>query len=56
MHDSLAVAGFLDPSLLKWKQYYVDVETAGELTAGETLGYSPNPGFTAASGMETQVE
>jgi inosine-uridine nucleoside N-ribohydrolase len=44
MHDSLAVAGFLDPSILKWKEYYVDVETAGELTAGETLGYSPNVG------------
>lgn len=44
MHDSLAVAAFLDPSLLKWKDYYVDVETAGELTAGETLGYSPTAG------------
>ncbi len=44
MHDSLAVAGFLDPSLLTLKEYYVDVETTGELTAGETLGYSPNAG------------
>ena len=44
MHDSLAVAGFIDPSLLKFKEYYVDVETTGELTAGETLGYSPNAG------------
>ena len=44
MHDSLAVASFLDPSLLRWKEYYVDVETAGELTAGETLGYSPTAG------------
>jgi len=44
MHDSLAVSSFLDPSLLKWKEYYVDVETAGELTAGETLGYSPGAG------------
>jgi inosine-uridine nucleoside N-ribohydrolase len=44
MHDSLAVAGFIDPSILKWKEYYVDVETTGELTAGETLGYSPNAG------------
>jgi inosine-uridine nucleoside N-ribohydrolase len=44
MHDSLAVAAFLDPSLLKWKEYYIDVETAGELTAGETLGYSPSAG------------
>jgi len=44
MHDSLAVAAFLDSSILKWKDYYVDVETAGELTAGETLGYSPSSG------------
>ena len=44
MHDSLAVAAFLDPSLLNWKQYYVDVETWGELTAGETVGYSPGAG------------
>jgi inosine-uridine nucleoside N-ribohydrolase len=44
MHDSLAVAAFLDPSLLTWRDFYVDVETAGELTAGETVGYSPNAG------------
>ncbi len=43
MHDSLAVAAFLDPSLLKFEDYYVDVETAGELT-GETVGYSPIAG------------
>ncbi len=44
MHDSLAIAGFIDGSLLKVKDYYVDIETTGELTAGETLGYSPNAG------------
>jgi inosine-uridine nucleoside N-ribohydrolase len=44
MHDSLAVAAFLDPTILKWKEYYVDVEMAGELTAGQTLGYSPTSG------------
>ncbi|MGC2182278.1 MAG: nucleoside hydrolase [Terriglobales bacterium] len=44
MHDSLAVAAFLDPSILRFKEYYVDVETTGELTAGETLGYSPSAG------------
>lgn len=44
MHDSLAVAAFLDPSILTVKEYYVDVETTGELTAGETLGYSPSAG------------
>jgi pyrimidine-specific ribonucleoside hydrolase len=64
MHDSLAVAGFLDPGILKFQDYYVDVETTGELTAGETLGYSPisgdvrrRPGFekeaaAAASSMQ----
>ena len=53
MHDSLAVAGFLDPSLLKLKEYYVDVETTGELTAGETLGYSPDAGdLRRRPGME----
>src|SRR5947199_6684383 len=44
MHDSLAVAGFLEPSLLKFQDYYVDVETTGELTSAETLGYSPMSG------------
>jgi len=44
MHDSLAVAAFINPSLVKWKDYYVDVETTGELTAGQTLGYSPTAG------------
>jgi len=44
MHDALAVAAFLDPSLLKWKDYYVDIEVMGELTAGQTLGYSPTSG------------
>ncbi|MFY9561339.1 MAG: nucleoside hydrolase [Terriglobales bacterium] len=53
MHDSLAVAAFLDPTILKWQEYYVDVETTGELTAGETLGYSPVAGdLKRRPGME----
>ncbi len=44
MHDPLAMAAFLDPTLLTWKDYYVDIETKGELTAGETVGYSPVQG------------
>src|SRR4029077_7269016 len=44
MHDSLAIATFLDPSIVKLKMYDVAVETTGELTAGETLGYSPSAG------------
>src|SRR6266536_2315681 len=53
MYDSLAVAGFLDPSILQFQDYYVDVETTGELTAGETLGYSPDAGdLRRRPGME----
>jgi inosine-uridine nucleoside N-ribohydrolase len=44
MHDSLALAAFLDPSILTFENYYIDVEVNGELTAGQTLGYSPNRG------------
>ena len=44
MHDSLALAAFLDPSILQFENYYVDIEVNGELTAGQTLGYSPNQG------------
>jgi purine nucleosidase len=44
MHDSLALASFLDPTVVTWRDYYVDVETFGELTAGQTLGYSPTAG------------
>lgn len=44
MHDSLALTAFLDPSILTFEEYYVDVEVNGELTAGQTLGYSPNQG------------
>src|SRR6202171_2765631 len=56
MHDSLAVAGFLDPAILKLQDYYVDIETTGELTAGETLGYSPVAGdLRRRPGMEKDV-
>jgi inosine-uridine nucleoside N-ribohydrolase len=44
MHDSLAVAAVLDPSILTFRDYYVDIETTGELTAGETVAYNPNTG------------
>ncbi len=53
MHDSLAVAGFIDPAILTLRDYYIDVETTGELTAGETLGYSPLAGdLRRRPGME----
>lgn len=49
MHDPLAVATFIDRSLVKLQRYLVAVETRGELTAGETLGYSSGPIRRSAS-------
>ena len=43
MHDSLAVATFLDPSLVTLQDYCVEIETVGEYTAGETVGYRRAP-------------
>jgi len=43
MHDPLAVATFLDKSILKLTDLYVDVETTGELTAGETVAFRRAP-------------
>jgi inosine-uridine nucleoside N-ribohydrolase len=43
MHDPLTVANLIDPGILTLKDYYVKVETSGELTAGETVGYSHAP-------------
>ena len=43
MHDSLALATFLDPSLVTLQEMHVEVETRGEFTAGETLGYRRAP-------------
>lgn len=56
MHDPLAVASFIHPALLKYQDYYVDVETEGELTAGATLGYSPVAGdLRRRPGMEEKA-
>jgi inosine-uridine nucleoside N-ribohydrolase len=43
MHDPLAVAAFIDRSLVTLRPYFVAIETQGDLTAGETVGYSEAP-------------
>jgi inosine-uridine nucleoside N-ribohydrolase len=37
MYDPLAMAVVIDPTLVKWKEMHVDVETKGEFTRGETV-------------------
>lgn len=43
MHDPLTVAHLLDPSILTLKEYYVQIETTGEFSAGESVGYEAAP-------------
>ena len=57
MHDPLAVASFINPELLKYQDYYVDVETQGELSSGATVGYSPVAGdLRRRPGMEEKAD
>jgi pyrimidine-specific ribonucleoside hydrolase len=43
MHDPLTVANLIDPEILKLQDYYVLIETSGEATAGQSLGYARGP-------------
>jgi inosine-uridine nucleoside N-ribohydrolase len=43
MHDPLTVAHLIDPTILTLKDYYVQIETSGEFTAGESVGYAYGP-------------
>ena len=37
IHDALAVAAVIEPTIIEKKDYYVAIETAGELTYGKTV-------------------
>jgi inosine-uridine nucleoside N-ribohydrolase len=43
LHDALAMASLIDPGVITLQDYYVEVETSGEWTAGEIVGYSRGP-------------
>jgi inosine-uridine nucleoside N-ribohydrolase len=43
MHDPLTVAHLIDPTILTLKDYYVQIETSGEFTAGESVGFEYAP-------------
>ena len=55
MHDPLTVANLIDPGILSFKDYYVEVETQGEFTAGETVGYAYAPARKSESFIRAQA-
>jgi inosine-uridine nucleoside N-ribohydrolase len=61
MHDPLTVASLIDPQLLKFQDYYVEVETEGEFTAGMTVGYAhapvrPSAPMMAATAAQSELD
>jgi purine nucleosidase len=56
LHDPLAVAAAIDPTLLETQPMHVTVELEGRLTAGQTIGYEHSGyGLAPKSGPNTQV-
>jgi inosine-uridine nucleoside N-ribohydrolase len=55
MHDPLAVAAFMDRTLVTLQRYFVAIETRGELTAGETVGYREVPIRPSASNQSSSA-
>jgi len=43
VHDALALGAYIDPSFVTLQDLHIEVETKGELTAGETVGYRKAP-------------
>lgn len=43
LHDPLTVASLIDPEILKFRDYYVLIETTGEASAGQSIAYSNGP-------------
>ncbi len=56
MHDPLAVAAFIDRSLLRLERMHVDIETSGELTAGEALAYRSGSIVSSAPLLDQPVQ
>lgn len=48
MHDPLAVSALLEPDILQFEDYRIEIETAGEITAGESVGWKRGPMYVSA--------
>ena len=43
LHDPLAVSSMIDPDILTFEDYHVEIETLGSITAGESVGWKHAP-------------
>lgn len=56
LHDPLAVATLIDPSLVQFEPVLLEVETTGRLTAGATLARLPRSGEQPNVRLATSVD
>jgi len=55
LHDALTVASLIESDVISLKDYYVEVETTGEWTAGQTLGYDGHAPVRKSPPMDTSM-
>jgi pyrimidine-specific ribonucleoside hydrolase len=55
MHDPLTVASLIDPQVIALQDFYLEVETEGEWTAGQTLGYDGHAPVRKSPPMDTSM-
>jgi inosine-uridine nucleoside N-ribohydrolase len=48
LHDPLAVSSLIQPDILTFEDYQVEIETMGSITAGESVGWKHAPARRAA--------
>jgi inosine-uridine nucleoside N-ribohydrolase len=48
LHDPLAVSSLIHPDILTFEDYRIEIETSGEITAGESVGWKRAPVWYSA--------
>lgn len=48
LHDPLAVSSLIHPDILTFEDYHVEIETSGQITAGESAGWKHAPLWRSA--------
>lgn len=56
MHDPLAVSALIQPDILTFEDYRVEIETSGDITAGESVGWKHGPLWYSAPLQATNVD
>jgi inosine-uridine nucleoside N-ribohydrolase len=55
MHDPLAVSSLILPDVMQYEDYRIEIETAGEITAGESVGWKSGPIYLSAPERSAMV-